>query len=133
MSNPLPDYIDFTDPDVVEGHCGDDRDCLARCSYGAYCCQFSGTTTRGAGATFPTFSTTPPLTLTTRTTTAAPAPAPTSSCFPSSARVQLRNGKSVTMSELQIGDHVLVGKEIFDLMFSVVCVCQCLCMGKVPM
>ena len=65
-----------------------------------------------------TFTTPPPLTLTTRTTITAPPPRTTTPkpgrrCFPSIARVNLTNGKSVTMSELQIGDHVLVGKKIF--------------------
>ena len=32
-------------------------------------------------------------------------------CFPSSARLQLENGKSVTMSELQVGDQVQTGTE----------------------
>ena len=34
-----------------------------------------------------------------------------SSCFPSSARVSLHNGKLVTMSELQLGDLVQTGRE----------------------
>ena len=39
-----------------------------------------------------------------------PPPPPQEKCFPSSARVILENGKSVTMSELQIGDRVQTGK-----------------------
>ena len=31
-------------------------------------------------------------------------------CFPSEAKVSLENGKSVTMSELQIGDKVKIGR-----------------------
>ena len=34
------------------------------------------------------------------------------SCFPTTARVNLEGGKSVTMSELQIGDRVQTGKDI---------------------
>lgn len=30
-------------------------------------------------------------------------------CFPSSERVTLRNGKTVIMSELQVGDKVQIG------------------------
>ena len=33
-----------------------------------------------------------------------------SSCFPSVATVKFENGKSVTMSELQIGNKVKTGK-----------------------
>ena len=40
------------------------------------------------------------------------------SCFPSSARVLLETGKSVTMSELQIGDRVQTGKFFEKLSFS---------------
>ena len=35
-----------------------------------------------------------------------------SSCFPSEAKVQIENGKSVVMSELQIGDRVQTGISI---------------------
>ena len=34
-------------------------------------------------------------------------------CFPSVAKVKVENGKSVTMSELQIGDRVQTGKKSF--------------------
>ena len=34
-------------------------------------------------------------------------------CFPASAKVSLENGKSVTMSELQIGDAVKSGELTF--------------------
>ena len=37
------------------------------------------------------------------------APGASSSCFPSTASVNLQNGKSVTMSDLQIGDKVQTG------------------------
>ena len=33
-------------------------------------------------------------------------------CFPSLAKVKLENGKSLAMSELQIGDKVQTGKQI---------------------
>ena len=36
-------------------------------------------------------------------------------CFPESAKVSLENGKSVIMSELQIGDAVKSGELIFIL------------------
>ena len=44
--------------------------------------------------------------------TTTPAPTPGVSCFPASARVNLDNGKSVTMAELQIGDHVQTGRRL---------------------
>ena len=76
--------------------CSLDQPCLAICNITTdnpnfYCCS-----------SFPYSS----------TTTTAPPPGP-SACFPSSARVHLQNGKSVTMSQLQIGDQVLAGKEGF--------------------
>ena len=37
-------------------------------------------------------------------------PPPPVHCFPITARVSLESGKSVTMSELQIGDRVQTGK-----------------------
>ena len=37
-------------------------------------------------------------------------------CFPSTARVNLENGKSVMMSELQVGDIVQTGNIDFFLM-----------------
>ena len=43
------------------------------------------------------------------TRTKAPGASSSSSCFPSSASVNLQNGKSVTMSDLQIGDKVQTG------------------------
>ena len=33
-------------------------------------------------------------------------------CFPSNAQVKLENGKSVTMSDLQIGNQVQTGKSV---------------------
>ena len=51
----------------------------------------------------PTTSTT---TTTTTTTTAAPSGG---GCFPSASKVKLKNGKSVMMSGLQIGDQVQTG------------------------
>ena len=33
-----------------------------------------------------------------------------SSCFPATSKVKLMNGKSVPMSELQVGDEVQTGK-----------------------
>ena len=44
---------------------------------------------------------------------APPPPQESENCFPSSARVLLENGKSVTMSELQIGDRVQTGMNIW--------------------
>ena len=50
-------------------------------------------------------TTTPPP-----TTSPPPTPAPSGGgCFPSSAKVKLQNGKSVTMAELQVGDKVQTG------------------------
>ena len=41
-------------------------------------------------------------------------------CFPSSARVNLPNGKVISMSELQIGDKVqtgiIINKEVYILL-----------------
>ena len=37
-------------------------------------------------------------------------PPPPPGCFPSTARVNLENGKSVTMSEIQMGFRVQIGK-----------------------
>ena len=39
-----------------------------------------------------------------------PPPPPPPKCFPSDAQVKLENGKSVTMSDLQIGNQVQTGK-----------------------
>ena len=36
-------------------------------------------------------------------------------CFPSMAKVNVENGESVTMSELQIGDKVKTGTNMFTL------------------
>ena len=36
----------------------------------------------------------------------------TGSCFPSLAKVMLRNGKSIRISELKVGDQVRTGKWI---------------------
>ena len=52
----------------------------------------------------------PPPTTTT-TTTAAPSGGG-GGCFPSTARVSLENGESVTMSELQAGDRVQTGTDV---------------------
>ena len=38
-----------------------------------------------------------------------------SGCFPSSSKVNLENGKSVLMSDLQLGDQVQTGKKKFIL------------------
>ena len=38
-------------------------------------------------------------------------------CFPSGVKVSLRNGKSVTMDELQVGDEVLTGKGVMNVFF----------------
>ena len=41
------------------------------------------------------------------------------SCFPSASKVNLDSGKSVTMSELQLGDRVKIGKKVyFNLNFT---------------
>ena len=37
------------------------------------------------------------------------------SCFPSTARVSLENGRSVTMDQLQIGDRIRTGKKSVTL------------------
>ena len=47
---------------------------------------------------------TPPPPPTTSTTTPAPLDNCDENCFPSSAKVLLENGKSVSMSKLQVGD-----------------------------
>ena len=40
-------------------------------------------------------------------------------CFPSTSKVNLESGKSVTMSELQLGDRVKTGKKVyFNLNFA---------------
>ena len=44
--------------------------------------------------------------------TTTPPPSGGGGCFPSTTRVTLENGKSVTVSELQIGDKVQTGKDI---------------------
>ena len=49
------------------------------------------------------------VTTTTTTTTTTPSPSSSSGCFPSESRVKLENGKSATMSELQIGDKIQTG------------------------
>ena len=48
-----------------------------------------------------------PKTTTTTTTTNAPS----GGCFPSTSRIQLKNGKLLPMSELQIGDKIQTGKK----------------------
>ena len=81
--------------------------------------------TRYVTTTSTTTSTT--TTTTTTTTTSPPQPPPppppppplpqsssssssTGGCFPATAKISLDNGRSVTMSELEIGDHVQIGK-----------------------
>ena len=58
--------------------------CVAKCGDNYHCCKGTPTVTK--------------------------APPASSVCIPSSARVSLENGKSVTMSDLQIGDKVQTGK-----------------------
>ena len=44
-------------------------------------------------------------------------PPPPPGCFPSTARVNLENGKSVVMSEIQMGSRVQIGKKwLFNLL-----------------
>ena len=75
----------------------------------AFCASISGQT-----AVLAYYCTTCPTTTTTATTTTTTTQAPSggSSCFPSAARVFLKSGKSVPMSELQVGDHVQIGRHI---------------------
>ena len=57
------------------------------------------------------------------TTTTTPSPSSSSGCFPSESRVKLENGKSVTMSELQIGDKIQTGTHQYSLLcFSNLCI-----------
>ena len=42
--------------------------------------------------------------------TTTPQPSGGGGCFPSVSRVQLKNGKSISMSELKIGDKVQTGR-----------------------
>ena len=60
-----------------------------------------------------------PAMTTTTTTTAAPTPAPAVPCFPAAAKVNFDSGKSVTMAELQIGDHVQTGRTL-NLIISII-------------
>ena len=76
--------------------------CFAQCGSTFHCCTGSPTTTTTTSASPPS------------STTAA---SPPGNCFPSSARVMLENGQSVTMSELQIGYRVQAGKHIYILIF----------------
>ena len=69
--------------------------CYAQCGSTFHCCTGTPTTT---------------------TTTASPG-----NCFPSSARVMLENGKSVTMSELQIGDKVQTGMHMSGYFYHLKC------------
>ena len=62
--------------------------CVAKCGDKYHCCKGSPRTT-------------------TTTTTRAP-----SICFPSKSSLNLKNGKSVTMSQLQVGDEVQTGRGI---------------------
>ena len=64
--------------------------CYAKCGDTFHCCVGSPRT----------------ATTTTTTTTTSPPSGGGGGCFPSTAKVQLKNGKSVKMSELQIGDRV---------------------------
>ena len=50
-----------------------------------------------------------PLPTTTTTTTTTTRKPPPPSCFPSTARVSLENGISITISTLQIGDKIQTG------------------------
>ena len=59
-------------------------ECVPQCSNKYHCCEGIPTQTKAPGAS--------------------------SSCFPSTASLNLHNGKSVTMSELQIGDKVQTGR-----------------------
>ena len=68
-----------------------------------YCCYSDGQTTTRSTTT----------TTTTTTTTQPPPPPPSKKCFPSTARVNLETGKSVSMSELQIGDKIQIGRVEF--------------------
>ena len=93
--------INSTDPaSQVATHCPPNQQCLAGCPRGSlfpyYCC-------------FPN----PVALTTTTTTTTPPPPAPSGGCFPATSKVNLIHGKSVTMSELHIGDQVQTGKESF--------------------
>ena len=54
-------------------------------------------------------STTSTTTSTTTTTKPPPPPPAKNKCFPSTARVTLKDGKTVTMSQLKIGDQVQTG------------------------
>ena len=47
-----------------------------------------------------------------------------SGCFPSLAKINLQNGKSILMSELQMGDQVQTGMIISMDTFSCVCSSQ---------
>ena len=49
---------------------------------------------------------------TTTTTTTTAAPSGGGGCFASTARVSLENGKSVAISELQVGDRVQTGMDV---------------------
>ena len=42
-----------------------------------------------------------------------PPPPPKKGCFPSTAKVKVANGKTVSMTDLQIGDQVQTGKDIW--------------------
>ena len=63
--------------------------CVAKCGFTTHCCEGSPRTTKKR----------PRI------------------CFPSTASLNLQNGKSVTMSKLQIGDKVQTGKNIGFIMF----------------
>ena len=45
-------------------------------------------------------------------------PSPPPPCFPSSSKVTVAEGKTVTMSELQIGDQVLAGMRLISVFVS---------------
>ena len=79
---------------------GAERMCLQKCYHKQISLPFIK---RYLDGVEPTTSTT---TTTTTTTTAAPSGG---GCFPSASKVKLKNGKSVMMSELQIGDQVQTG------------------------
>ena len=85
-------------PEAVSLYYSSSRSCLATCNSNdgiqGYCCSDDERVT------------TPPPTSPTTTTKSSSG----SSCFPSTAKIYLQSGKSVTMSELEVEDQVLAGK-----------------------
>ena len=79
------------------------------CCGGCTTIPYRTTTTAGPPPP-PPFSIIPlPVPLPTAQPPPPPPPPPPPSCFPSESKVNLENGKSVTMSELNIGDRVQTG------------------------